>query len=103
MVFLYNYRYNANQNISKVISYAQEFLSYYDKTNTRLVLMYQDINTKYRGVDVNLVDNIYIFKYSVEKVWGGNEGEVFWALIDDDLIQKMLSYIKGDLKFEGVL
>ncbi len=47
--------------------------------------------------------NIHFFELCTLKAWGGDDQDVFWARVDDDLIIKMIKNSRSIVKSNGEL
>lgn len=93
-VFLYHYRFNENIDLDKIFTKAKKFTAFYSGLNKKynMVVFTQKIisDEKERKVYFKQDDNILFFELHTKHIWSGDNENIFWARVDDDLIKKML-------------
>ena len=99
IVFLYHHRRNSNTDLSILRDRLKKFPVYYKgKNNIVLVVcFYQTVVTDLseRRLQVRVTSDDFLeFDFLTTSMWGGNDPDVFWGRVDDDLIQEMVIYIK---------
>ena len=102
--FFYHYRLNENISIDEIKSKGENFISIYKKNNKKaqLIIFTQKIIKKYDARKVEKItnkDSINIYIFHTMNAWQGNDKDIFWARIDDDLIKEMLDDIKHSIKW----
>ncbi len=99
-IFFYHYRLNQNLSKDKIVEKAQEFSAFYKLNNRQcfLIIFTQKIvdNENQRGIYYSkAANNIHFFELRTIHHWAGNDQDIFWARVDDDLIKKMISTTKN--------
>jgi hypothetical protein len=99
VVFFYHHRVNKNSNLESIFEKARKFLEFYSqKEQAFMVIFTQKIikNKSERKLTYRKVNNtIHFFEFCTEQVWGGNNPDVFWARVDDDLVKEMIQSSVG--------
>lgn len=101
--FFYFHRKNRESNIRKIRNGLLEFLDFYKNgsNEVKACLFWQeqisDLNDR-ELVASSSFDGIFEFCFKTENIWEGNDPEVFWGRVDEDLILKMINEIRS---FEG--
>lgn len=97
--FFYHYRISDKFDLNEIFKKAQLFLNFYTTTkvfkNEFIIFSQVLVKTEdERGLNrVNFSSNICCYLFKTTQVWEGEEGDLFWAKKDDDLIKKMISDI----------
>jgi len=91
-IFYYHYRVNPNLNLPLLIAKAKIFLAYYQKNrkSCRMVIFTQELcdSDADRGYRINVHSKyIQVIIFKTMQLWEGDDQDVFWARIDDDLIK----------------
>jgi hypothetical protein len=107
-VFFYHHRFHEQQNLELIFEKAVEYSKYYSKTlrKSHVVVFTQKIicDITHRGLHYQRVrNNIHFFNFHTEKIWEGNDPDIFWAKPDDDLIQKMIDTTIRIVKLKEVI
>ena len=91
ILFFYHYRTNPMENLEKLYVKLNEFLRFY--SNAKVIVFFQRIISK-NGVrkisKTKISDNLFLFEFFTFDVWGGDIQDLFWAKVDDDLIEEMI-------------
>ena len=98
IVFFYHHRRNKDTNLDCLREKIEKFLNFYrgDGNQVFAVLFYQTVNQEEcRGVNF-LRKNMYFleFNFMTHAMWGGNNPDLFWGRVDDDLIKEMMNISK---------
>lgn len=96
-VFLYHHRSFAD--IEPVIHKLRQFAASVGHTRsapTSVVAFTQGLvsDDSERRLEHRQIGNISLYVLHTRKVWGGNDKDVFWGIVDDDLFGPMLEQIK---------
>ncbi|MFQ1947716.1 DUF1796 family putative cysteine peptidase [Aeromonas veronii] len=97
--FLYHHRRNKDSDFKLLNEKLEKFSLSYLKNKSRKVtvaLFYQTVITEEqdRKLIVSIAKNSVItFNFHTTNFWEGNDPNIFWAKVDDDLIEKMFSII----------
>jgi hypothetical protein len=98
-VFFYHYRLNDNVSLDKIIEKAEHFSSFYklNKKRCSIVIFTQkladtaiDRSISYKKASLN----VHIFVLTTLHSWEGDDQDIFWARVDDDLIKVMIDTSK---------
>lgn len=95
VVFFYHHRINPNSDFDSLFNKALELSKYY-RLNGRMchiIIFFQRIITEdtNRGIHYRTVlPGIHSFELCTKEIWGGNNPNILWATVDDDLIYKMV-------------
>lgn len=103
-VFFYHHRRNEKSNFELLRKKLNDFRSFYsgDKTRCAIVLFYQSIvnENDQRRLEVHPINaDLIEFIFHTKDMWSGNDNDIFWARVDDDLIAKMFEEIDRHFKF----
>ena len=98
--FLYHYRVSDNNNLDALIDKVKRYAKYYatDGKKCNVIVFTQKLieNKKDRKVQYHNYDtNIHFFEFHTLDAWEGNDDELLWARVDDDLIVKMMDACKA--------
>lgn len=98
-VFFYHYRLNNNMSKDKVFEKVAQFSSFYKLNGHKcfMIVFTQNIinDDNRRGIYYSKVsDTVHFFELSTLHNWQGDNQDIFWARVDDDLIQKMIAATK---------
>jgi hypothetical protein len=94
-VFFYHHRINENSNLDLIFKKSFEFSKFYATKEypCEIIIFCQKIitnkserKTTYKKVKTN----IHFFEMYTQQIWSGNDENIFWAKIDDDLVKKMI-------------
>lgn len=85
--------------MSSIRDKLSEIIGLYGASNfdCKVALFYQNKidNEHERGVKINKVsENIIDFEFFTRDIWEGNNVDVFWGIVDDDLISIMIDNIQ---------
>lgn len=98
--FFYFHRKNKESNIGKIRNGLLEFLEFYknDSNKVRACLFWQeqisDLNDRGLVASSSSV-GIFEFCFKTENIWEGNDPEIFWGRVDEDLILKMINEVRS--------
>jgi hypothetical protein len=95
-VFLYHHRRNSNSDLPRLREKLQEFRKFYTAGRTRcaVILFYQTLvdRTAARRVECRQQHEDFIeFEFHTHDIWAGENQDLFWARVDEDLIREMLA------------
>lgn len=105
VVFFYHHRMNKNSDLDSLFNKAFEFSKFYtlNGKNCHMVIFSQriindnsDRNIYYKSIH----SGIHYFEFWTKEIWEGNNSNIFWAIIDDDLIYKMIKTSIRLIKFK---
>jgi hypothetical protein len=95
VVFFYHHRVNSNTNTNMLFDKLSLFQTFYntDKAKCFIIVFMQKLVP--RGEQKYLEykqqkDNILLFTFKTHDIWSGDNQDVFWARVDDELIKQML-------------
>lgn len=98
LYIFYHHRYCQETNEDKLLSDLYKlYTRYTDKRNKVNIIMFTQkiVNKKEdRKVKYQKKGMINIFWFYTLDVWGGCDENIFWAKSDDDLITKMMDFVK---------
>ncbi|HGS6273387.1 TPA: DUF1796 family putative cysteine peptidase [Klebsiella variicola subsp. variicola] len=94
-VFLYHHRSCENQDLNRIRENLIKFKEQYQINNKKcfVIFFYQTAicNRQKRGIyNISNSNNILEFQFVTERIWSGNDDDLFWARVDDDLIKIMI-------------
>jgi hypothetical protein len=99
VVFFYYHRINKNSNLESIFEKASKFLEFYSKKEQALMVIFVQKIIKdktERKLTYKKVNNtIHFFEFCTEQVWGGNNPDIYWARVDDDLVKEMIQSSVG--------
>lgn len=103
MRFFYHHRKSKNSNINLLRRKLSDFNEVYGSIDKKciVVLFHQVVvgDKNERRLEVDEMKNGLIeYVFYTEKLWGGNNPDVFWAKVDDDLICKMIEDVENKIK-----
>lgn len=103
IVFLYYHRKSPNSQITELRNKLSSLSDIYsgECNICKVVLFHQTLvlRKEDRGLKIkNTGNNIIEFEFFTENLWEGNEPNIFWGRVDDDLISLMLKNIKIIIK-----
>lgn len=99
---LYHHRFHGRMNIERVVSDVQNFVDIYRRRGANVqqaIIMTQKIvgDRAERRIEVSNDGGVSLAVFHTTKSWGGNDPDVLWAKVDDDLIDEMLLIIGSRL------
>lgn len=101
-IFLYHHRHCDNQNLLLLKEKLKIFQKFYSTGGKKcfIIFFYQSlVNENLRGLKlIGSTEGIYEFKIDTQHEWAGENQDVFWARVDDDLIGKMLNTSYNHIK-----
>lgn len=105
VVFLYHHRRNIKSDLNVVRRKLAELVGHYQGQTARchVVLFHQALVAQAedrRLESLGMKDGVIEFALHTEKIWGGTDNEVFWARVDDDLLQDMLRLAEASIRDE---
>jgi hypothetical protein len=99
--FFYHYRYSEFLDLDSIERKAKDFLEFYNRNipSCEFIVFTQKIiarekprRIEFRSYDERVTTCIF-YTYDV---WSGDDGNLFWARVDDDLIGEMLQRYKAE-------
>jgi hypothetical protein len=107
-VFFYHHRYHEQQNLELIFEKAFEYSKYYSwslkKSHVVVFTQKNPCDISHRCLHYQRVrNNIHFFNFHTEKIWEGNDPDIFWAKPDDDLIKKMIDTTIRIVKLKEVI
>lgn len=93
--FFYHYRYSENFNLDEITKKAEKFLSFY-KSGCKFIIFTQNIIPRevQKHIDAKSQnENIILFTFNTHDLWAGDNDDVFWARVDDNLFKEMFSHL----------
>ena len=99
IVFFYHYRYNENMNLEKIINKMEILLNIYNSKQSKslAVIFTQEIIKLMDRKSIEFLkakDNILLFTFKTYEFWGGDDQDIFYARVDEDLIKAMMNQVK---------
>jgi hypothetical protein len=93
--FYYHYRNSINKNLDLIIEKAKLFLAFYErkKIKCEIIIFTQEIiKNKFERklILINNNERVKVFIFKTLKEWAGDDPNLLWARIDEDLIKKMI-------------
>lgn len=94
IVFLYHHRICNNSNLDSLFQKGLEFLEFYKKNSCLIIFSQKIVQSKderklhYKRIQ----DNIHFFQFDTMQLWEGDEEDILWAKIDDDLVKQMIDH-----------
>lgn len=97
-IILYHHRYNKNTNLEQLILNLKELKELYsgNKNLAEVICFTQNIveTPNERNVEFFNREGIHLIKFNTLNLWEGENDDIFWARTDEDLIIKMIDYLK---------
>lgn len=94
----YHHRYCEETNEPRLLEELHKLYDRYSQKDSNVyVVMFTQIivNTiEQRKVVYTQKNGIHCFYFYTQQVWEGADNDVFWAKVDDDLIVKMIDFVK---------
>ncbi len=103
VVFLYHHRWTANSNLALLRAKIDRFVGFYTTTKVRCVVVcfYQALIEPQAHRKLERIpgsDHRMEFVFHTRAAWEGNDQDIFWAKVDDDLIGAMIRQIESALR-----
>lgn len=97
LIIFYHHRYCLSTDFSQLLDDLNKLRLIYLKRcrAVDVVLFHQSLikDPSDRKLEYSFAGGIHVFTFYTTKVWSGNDQDVFWARVDDDLIKEMLNMI----------
>ncbi len=106
MYLFYHHRYCENTNEAQLLKDLCKLkVRYLQKNDNVYVVMFTQIKVdtiKERKVVYIQKDGIHCFYFYTQQIWTGTDNDIFWAKVDDDLIAKMMNFVKKNKLDKGI-
>lgn len=106
MYLFYHHRYCENTNEAQLLKDLCKLkVRYLQKNDNVYVVMFTQIKVdtiKERKVVYIQKDGIHCFYFYTQQIWTGADNDIFWAKVDDDLIAKMMNFVKKNKLDKGI-
>jgi len=100
MCLFYHYRYNENADFEALVKKMNIVADIYN-SNCMIVIFTQNKieRPQERAIEHRKInDIIHLFIFNTYEIWAGDNQDIFWARIDDDLITTMINQVKDIMK-----
>ncbi len=103
VLFLYHHRWNANSDLVRLREKIDQFAAFYRSANSRCVVVcfYQSLIAPQAHRRLERIpgpEHRLEFVFHTRDAWAGNNQDLFWARVDDDLIRQMMQQIDSTLR-----
>lgn len=101
----YHHRWCPNTDRLMLLEHLRELKKIYLQRASKVnVILFSQViikDTAQRRVEYRYINGIHVFTFYTLNVWNGNDGDIFWAKCDDDLIAEMFSAVRKGLRINA--